>query len=316
MVEDASMLLLDHDRAIVKKSAMNWTNWIYLGIGLALGRWIWRESNSDRRAPQVPISPADSSRDRQRELAYQMAIEMSQFKGGFLSRTSHELRSPLNGIIGVHQLILADLCENVAEERDFIAQAHESALKMVQILDEVISVARVEQGTDTLDLQPVQLAEMLSQVQALTHLKAENRNLWMTIQQPEPEIYVLADPKWLRQVLLSLVNGAIDTMQQGKITLSVQSVDSNYAYVLLEDERPAEFWQEPIDLLNSVAIGSESLQPNSFDLEERSLGFSFLLSQTLMDVMNGRLEQLTPPNSEETLSRIQCSIPLVALETD
>ncbi|MCY7278008.1 MAG: sensor histidine kinase [Phormidesmis sp. CAN_BIN44] len=311
------MLLLDYDRAIAEQSAMNWTNWIYLGLGLVIGRWIWHESNSDRRATQVPTSPAASSRNQQLELAYQMAIEMSQFKGGFLSRTSHELRSPLNGIIGVHQLILADLCENTAEEREFIAQAHESALKMVQILDEVIGVARVEQGTDTLELQPVQLAEMLSQVKTLTHLKAQNRNLWMTIQIPEPEIYVLADPKWFRQVLLNLVNGAIDTMQQGKITLSVQSVDSDYAYVLLEDERPAEFWREPIDLLNSVTIGDESLKSNSVKPNERSSEFELLLSQTLMEVMNGRLERLAvPANSEGTLSRIQCSIPLVALETE
>ncbi len=285
-------------------------------MGLAIGRWIWRESNSDRRAAQVPTSPANSSRNQQLELAYQMAIEMSQFKGGFLSRTSHELRSPLNSIIGVHQLILADLCENTVEEREFITQAHESALKMVQILDEVIGVARVEQGTDTLELQPVQLAEMLSQVKTLTHLKAENRNLWMTIEIPEPEIYVLADPKWFRQVLLNLVNGAIDTMQQGKITLSVLSVDSDYAYVLLEDERPAEFWQESIDLLNSVEIVDESLKPDSFEPKERSSEFNLLLSQTLMEAMNGRLELLAIPVSEETLSRIQCVIPLVALEAE
>ncbi len=309
-------MYLGYDKTIAEQSAMNWTNWIYLGIGLAIGRWIWRESSSDRRASQVPTSPADLSRNQQLELAYQMAIEMSQFKGGFLSRTSHELRSPLNGIIGVHQLILADLCENTTEEREFIAQAHESALKMVQILDEAIGVARVEQGTDTLDLQPVQLAEMLSQVKILTHLKAENRNLWMTIELPEAEIFVLADPKWFRQVLLNLVNGAIDTMQQGKITLSVLSVDSNYAYVLLEDERPAEFWQEPIDLLNSVAIVDESQKPDFFKPKERSSEFSLLLSQTLMDAMNGRLERLAVPESEETLSRIQCSIPLVPLEAE
>lgn len=295
---------------------MNWTNWIFLGIGLVIGRWIWRESDRDRPAPQeVPTSSANSSHHQQLELAYQMAIEMSQFKGGFLSRTSHELRSPLNGIIGVHQLILSDLCENIAEEREFITQAHESALKMVQILDEVIGVARVEQGTVPLELQPVQLAEMLSHVETLTHLKAENRNLRMTVQLPESDLYVLADPKWFRQVLLNLVNGAIDTMQQGKIILSVQSADSDYVHIVLEDERPAAFWQEPIDLLNSAAIEDKSQKLASSEPKEKSLGFSFLLSQTLMEVMNGRLERLTS-ESEETLSRIRCSIPLVALEID
>ncbi len=288
-----------------------------LGLGLTAGWWFWHtKPRAEPSQPAAPITVADSSSNRyqQLELAYQMAVEMSQFKGGFLSRTSHELRSPLNGIIGVHQLILADLCENTEEEREFITQAHESALKMVQILDEVIGVARVEQGTDALELQPVQLAGVLSQIEDLTHLKAENRNLWLTVELPDPEIYVLADPKWFRQVLLNLVNSAIDTMQQGKITLSVSAVDSEFAHVVLEDERPADFWREPIDLLKTVT--GESPKSNSFEpLKARSSGFNFLLSQTLMEVMNGRLERLENfADAQEPLNRTQCSIPVITLE--
>ena len=303
---------------------MNWINWICLGSGLGLGllagRWLWyttphKESKSPQPAPMVADSL--SNRYQQLELAYQMALEMGQFKGGFLSRTAHELRSPLNGIIGVHQLILADLCEDTAEEREFITQAHESALKMVQMLDEVIGVARVEQGTEMLELQPVQLAEVLSQVEDLTHLKAENRSLRFTVEVPDPEIYVLADPKWFRQVLLNLVNSAIDTMQQGEITLSVVAVDSEFAHLLLEDERSADFWHEPIDLLKTVTV-DDSLQSNAFEpLKARSSGLTSLLSQTLMEVMNGRLERLeNPADAPEMLNRIQCSIPIVALEPD
>ncbi len=290
-----------------------------LGLGLTAGWWLWHTKPRPENSQSVaPTTGADSlsNRYQQLELAYQMAVEMSQFKGGFLSRTSHELRSPLNGIIGVHQLILADLCENTAEEREFITQAHESALKMVQILDEVIGVARVEQGTDVLELQPVQLAGLLSQVKDLTHLKAENRNLWLTVELPDPEIYVLADPKWFRQVLLNLVNSAIDTMQQGKITLSAIAVDSEFAHVVLEDERPADFWRESIDLLKTVTISDESPKSDSFEpLKARSSGFNFLLSQTLMEVMNGRLERLeNSADTQEPLNRIQCSIPVIALE--
>jgi nitrogen-specific signal transduction histidine kinase len=246
-----------------------------------------------------------------------MALEMSQFKGGFLSRTSHELRSPLNGIIGVHQLILADLCENLEEEHEFIAQAHESALKMVQILDEVISVARVEQGTDKLDLQPVQLTEILADIETLTHLKAENRNLRLKIQRPDPEIYVYADPKWLRQVLLNLVNGAIDTMQEGKITLTVPSIDSQYAYLLLEDERPAHTWSDPIDLLQTSPIVDESLKQAPILLkvcQDPSSSFNLILSQTLLEAMNGRLDILAVPTQAGEVSRLQCSLPLILSE--
>ena len=304
---------------------MNWINGMYLGSGLGLGLtvgwWLWhlKPHKTIEESQATPnVTKSLSKPDRQLELAYQMAVEMSQFKGGFLSRTAHELRSPLNGIIGVHQLILADLCEDTAEEREFIAQAHDSTLKMVQILDEVIGVSRVEQGTDVLELQPVQLAGVLSQIEDLTHLKAKNRNLWLTIELPDPEIYVLADPKWFRQVLLNLVNSAIDTMQQGKISLSVKAVDSDYAYVLLEDERSADLWRDPIDLLKTLAIVGNPSDPTSdvFNpLKERSSGFNFLLSQTLMETMNGHLERLETSTDEPSpLNRIQCSIPVIVSE--
>ena len=59
---------------------------------------------------------------KQAQLAYQMAAQMSQFKAGFLARTSHELRSPLSSMIGLHQLILSDLCESPEEQKEFIKE--------------------------------------------------------------------------------------------------------------------------------------------------------------------------------------------------
>jgi signal transduction histidine kinase len=54
------------------------------------------------------------------DLDYWRAIELAQFKAGFLARTSHELRSPLNGMISGLQLILSDLCDDAAEEREYV----------------------------------------------------------------------------------------------------------------------------------------------------------------------------------------------------
>ncbi|WP_448284668.1 sensor histidine kinase [Phormidesmis priestleyi] len=268
-------------------------NLVWLGSGLSAGLTAgWFLWHSKPRVEQLP--------DRQTQLAYQMAIEMSQFKGGFLARTSHELRSPLNGIIGVHQLILADLCESPQEEHEFIAQAHESALKMVQMLDEVIQVARTQNSTNILKLQPVQLMNVLHDVDNMTHLLAKNRNLRMTIELSDPEIYVMADPQWFKQVLVSLVSGAIDQMQQGKIKLSLASVDAKFAHLVLEDERPIASWQEAIDLLQSAPALTSEFSP----------GFNLILNQTLLEAMNGRLELLQVPLDGETTC-IRCSIPIV-----
>lgn len=242
--------------------------------------------------------------------AYHLAAEMSAFKAGFLARISHELRSPLNSLIGLHQLIISDLCESPEEEREFVEQAHASALKLVGLIDEVLNVSRTEYGTNRLDIQPLQLSEVLSQVYDLTHLQAANRNHRLTIETPAPEIFVLADPRWLRQVLLNLVDTPLKYIEpiNVKVSAHLDSV-SEYVNIWIEDERPLEALTEPIDLLKTISEDREPLPINGdFTL---SSGLSLMMSQTILELMNGRLEVIGVPSVEDNskFTKIQCSIP-------
>jgi signal transduction histidine kinase len=99
------------------------------------------EVSSPQKADSDELQPLKEEL-KQTQLAYEMAKEMSQFKAGFLARTSHELRSPLSSLIGLHQLILQDLCDSPEEERQFVAQANTSALKMVKVLDDLVKVSK------------------------------------------------------------------------------------------------------------------------------------------------------------------------------
>lgn len=242
--------------------------------------------------------------------AYHLAAEMSAFKAGFLARISHELRSPFNSLIGLHQLIISDLCESPEEEREFVEQAHASALKLVGLIDEVLNVSRTEYGTNRLDIQPLQLSEVLSQVYDLTHLQAANRNHRLTIETPAPEIFVLADPRWLRQVLLNLVDTPLKYIEpiNVKVSAHLDSV-SEYVNIWIEDERPLEALTEPIDLLKTISEDREPLPINGdFTL---SSGLSLMMSQTILELMNGRLEVIGVPSVEDNskFTKIQCSIP-------
>lgn len=304
---------------------MNWSNWIYLGAGIALGV-IFRQLFV--RAPNVsssssPVAPLDqqnmppiSQQLQQTQLAYLMAREMSQFKAGFLARTTHELRSPLSGLIGLHQLILSDLCEDPAEEREFIAQAYERTLKLLKLMDEILSVARTEHGTNKLDIQPRPLAQVLEEVHKLTYMLAANRNLPLQFLPADPEIYVLTDYLWLRQILISLIDTAISQMEEGSICISSSTVPtSNFVNIWLDVPTHAIPWSEPIDLIKSED------QPPGIDQENAALspGMRLLINQTLVEVMGGKLEILPSNIAKEPhqeISRLQISIPLVILETE
>lgn len=333
---------------------MSWTNLailsLGLGIGIAMG-WFGRRlqagtpsgnatwnnaqtepnrhtqdsgGHSEAIVPSYPTNSEIQALERQlhqMQLAYQMAREMAQFQSGFLARTSHELRSPINSVISLHQLILADLAEDPAEEREFVAQANQSAQKMLALMDQLISVSKAAHGTAELQLQAVSLWEALAEIEQFTQLQARNRNLRLNIELPEPDILVWADRNWLRQILLNLVDGPIALMQEGHIHLTTQAdLDAQQVRISIEDERPARFWYDPIDLLTAIKTNKASAEGFSRDalLEERSQepspGLSLLITQTLLDLMGGHLDILSIPstaaNTEDAITRIQCSLPL------
>ncbi|MBU7583716.1 MAG: HAMP domain-containing histidine kinase [Nostoc sp. TH1S01] len=299
---------------------MNWSNWAYLGVGIILGisfRWLFAKSadTSPNLSPVVSEEketvPQLRQEMKQTQLAYQMAQEMGQFKAGFLARTTHELRSPLNSLIGLHQLILSDLCENPEEEREFITQAHEKALKLLHLMDEILSVSRTESGTNKLDIQPRCLDTIFQEVKDLTYMQAANRNFPLQMSAIDPEIYVLADHRWLRQVLVNLVDTAITQMQEGRICVSATVADTtNTAHIYLDVPTHALPESEPIDLMKHDNNEPPQIQDEKANL---SPGMKLLLNQTLLEVMGAKLEILpksTASESIEPLTRIQISLPV------
>lgn len=318
------MMLIGLTFMVSETRQMGWSEFLYLGFGLGLGIVLNRVLQ--RRGTQSPApvasdeSPTETNTQqqvqtllnqlKQTQLAYQMAAEMSQFKAGFLARTSHELRSPLNSMIGTLQLILADLCESPEEEREFLQHAHASALKMVGLLDQVLFVAKTEYGTETMDIHAIQLAQVIDEVEDLTCMQAANRSIRLKIEPPDPEIYVMADLPRLRQVLVSLIDTAIAQMEEGSIKVSVHpSPETGYVHIWVDDQRPISAWSESWDLLKSM------LEKEQTPLEQANLspGMRLLMNQTLLSSMNGRLEVLAilSEGEDANFNRTQCAIPIV-----
>lgn len=314
---------------------MNWTDLIWILIGIVGGWWL-RSSRSAAIAAAQPAtdlahangqdhanSAAQASHQpeanpqleslqqqlQQIELAYRMAIEMSQFRSGFLARTSHELRSPLNSLIGMQQLILTDLCDSPEEEREFIQQAYQSALKMVEALDRLIDVSKAAYGTAALEIQPVAIAPLLESVYLLTQMQAQNRNLRFQVVAPDPNLYGLADPHRLQQVLVTLVDRTIANLSEGTLTLSAQAEPAAGKLALQFDTRcPSDCWSEPTQWLQTEPDPTAKIP---------SAGLNLLICQNLLELMHGQLEVVSigdPNNSGTTQTQLQCIIPIVIPE--
>ncbi|OBQ34576.1 MAG: histidine kinase [Anabaena sp. CRKS33] len=293
---------------------MNFSNWLYLGIGIGIGLCFYKLLLES--CESSPISALNASQHQETELlqelqqtqlAYHKAQEMSQFKAGFLARISHELRSPLSSIIGLHQLILADLCENPEEEREFIGQSHEKSLKLLKLIDEILNISKIESGRNKLDIHSFQLAEFLEEVYKLTYLLAANRNYPFTLSPPDPKIYIFADSRWLKQILINLIESTIEQIEAGNIYLSSHlSSTGNFVNICVDVPNDAVIISESMDLIkgeNSTFETSTVLSP----------GMKLLLNQTLVDLMGGKLEILPLLTQDKAIAqstRLQISIPL------
>jgi hypothetical protein len=291
------------------------SNWVYLGAGLTLGvglRYLFGLVKNSGISV-TPKQELPTLQLQQSELAIALAQEMSQFKGGFLARTTHELRSPLSKLISLHQLILSDLCENPEEEREFITQAYDSAKNLMNLMDEILNVARIEYGTNKLDIQPRSLVEILQQVYKLSYMLAENRKFHFQISPPSSEIYVLVDFRWLQQVLLNLVETAIFQMEEGGIYISTAvSPRNDFAYIWLDIPSHAVSKSEPVNL---VETHEEQSTYSHGQITKLSPGMKLLLNQTLLEVMGGKLEIVSyTPTSTAHNTRLQLSVPVVIPE--
>jgi signal transduction histidine kinase len=257
---------------------------------------------------------------KQTQIAFEMAKQVSQFKSGFLARASHELRSPLTSLIGMHQLILSDLCDSPEEEREFVAQANISALKMVKLLTDVIDISKIEHGKARLEITTLLLSKVFENLHTLTYMQAAHSNLRFEVVVPDAEIYVLADPRRFQQVLVGIVDTAITWMESGKIMVSATSdLESNQAQIWIDVESSTPVWSEAVDLL---AQTPEAPTPST-KTSEMSPGMNLLMVQTVVEVMQGRLELVAGSNevskgeaaTDYHLTRLQYALPLATPES-
>ncbi len=236
-------------------------------------------------------------------LAYQTTALISQFKTGFLARISHELRSPLSSLISLHQLILNDLCDNPEEEREFINQAYQSALKLMQLIDNIIDVSKIEYGSIETEITEVQVSQIWEKVYHLTHLQATNHNISLNIIFLEEDINVLADEKIITQVLITLIDTGISLMEKGNIRVTNKTISSELLQINLDFFCNPSQWSESVNLLEELPeqITKESVRDFSKKLEF-SPGMKLMLCQNLIETMGGKISLISPENN---ITRIQ-----------
>ena len=160
------------------------------------------------------------------EAAREAALNASKLKSELLASVSHEIRTPMSAVMGMTDLALQ--MPLPAEARRYLEVAQSSADLLLQVIDDVLDLSKVEAGR--LAMHPVELdirAE-IDRLVALMGPRAEARGLLLNarVDHSVPQLFV-ADPVRLRQILLNLVANALTFTERGSVTIEVRALDNH-----------------------------------------------------------------------------------------
>ena len=248
--------------------------------------------NDVQGARKCIVDLSDRTGEHQTTLAVEAALEVaekaSKAKTDFLSNMSHDIRTPMNAIIGITTLMKNELHqpEKLAEH---LGKLETSGRLLLGIINDILDMSRIESGKTTLNVEKMNLPQQISQLDSVIRQQAGQRRQTFMVNTLVQHENVLADPNRLNQVLMNILSNAVKyTPTGGHIRLEVEELThtehyAKYRFVVQDD-----------------GIGmSEEFQKHIFEPFERErtstvskvqgTGLGMAITRSIVDLMGGSI---------------------------
>ena len=277
--------------ATVFSIAAVFAGWIFLREKQQRELQAEKEANLRLEQYNIQLTQANDEMRRAQDAAaeaLQSAERASKAKTDFLSNMSHDIRTPMNAIIGITTLMKTELHEpeKLAEH---LGKLETSSQLLLGIINDILDMSRIESGKTTLNVEKMNLSQQISQLDSIIRQQAGQRRQTFTVKTDMQHENVLGDPNRLNQVLMNILSNAVKyTPNGGHIRFEVEELPRNehyarYRFVVQDD-----------------GIGmSADYQKTLFDpftREERSgtnkvqgTGLGMAITKSVIDLMGGSI---------------------------
>ncbi|MEG3437050.1 ATP-binding protein [Pannus brasiliensis CCIBt3594] len=241
-------------------------------------------------------------------LSWKEAQNANRLKNEFLATTSHELRTPLNGIIGCIRCVKDGLCDSEEEAREFLQQADGAAVHLLGIINDILDIAKIEAGKQSVNLEIVNLHDIITEVVSLQGIQIQHKKLRLTVRESRQNLKIYADPAKFKQVILNVLSNATKFTEIGEISISTEARDDRAVVTV-------------IDTGIGIAPSQQSRLFRPFVMIDGSTtrkfggtGLGLAISKNLMELMGGDISLFSEGKGFGT--KVEVTIPLAEREAN
>ncbi len=239
------------------------------------------QARAEKDSAIVELEHAKAISDEARYRAESANIAKSRF----LAQMSHELRTPLNAILGFSEVMKAEIFgpHAVPAYKDYSADIHNSGVHLLNLINEILDLSRVEAGRYELNEEAISLTHIVADCHHLLKMRASSRGITIhdVFEDELPRLW--ADERAVRQIVLNLLSNAIKfTPQGGEIWLKVGWTASGGQFMSVKDNGPGIPDDEIAIVLSSFGQGS-----NSIKSAEQGAGLGLPIAKSLTNLHGG-----------------------------